>query len=468
MPFLRNDIRNNTDIRYLNKLRTEDEEQRIANAILQDRMELKDTPLSRMTGLKTIVTYYRQKVTGVNDYLVNTGTLGSTDPNNQLFIKIKNFIVICQGEFSTQTDQKDIGVDIIGEGTVKMLPKTIKPMIGDYFIMKVYSKPMLFKITNVNKATVEDDSAYEANYQLIEENPVERTKQLDELVSDIYYFVYSHVGTSFRTLFREDEYVSLDKLDLMYQKIASLFNEFFYNKDKNTYILQYEGIDKKEDVPYVLPIPDGSGSLITPPHINVSDNWYNSLMYDRMLIEFILRNKLFDYVGRHIYRVSQLRIDTERWYSKTIYYALENRTNNRIFFRYLLPSTIARVTIVTSLNLYGAVLLEPIPQKLSGALDLYPPKLLSYIMWEAQEQNIDDFDLNNYDDLLECICETIGLYVNKKDETILLRLLKIYDYLDLFFDISTKQHIFYIFPMLAYVIRNAMNRLSIPEFSLNS
>jgi hypothetical protein len=467
MPFLKNNIRNNTDIRYLNKLRTEDEEQRIANAILQDRIELKDTPLSRMTGLKTPVTYYKQKIIGKNDYLVNTGTIGSTDPTNQLYIKVYDFIILCQGEFTTQMDPKEIGVDFIGEGTAKFLPKTVQPMIADYFVMTVYNKPMLFKVTNVNKATIEDDSAYEISYQLIEENPDEKLQKLEELVSDIYHFVYSHVGTSFRTLFRNDEYISLCKLDTMYQRLGSLFNEFFYDKDKNTYILVYEQVDKKEDSPYVTPVPDGSGSLITPPYINLSDTWYNAKMYDRMLIEFMVRNKIFDYVDRHIYRVSQLQVDTERWYSKTLFYAIENRTTSRIVFRYLLPSPINRVTIATSLNLYGVTSLEPSVQHTTGTLDLYPQKLISYVMWEAKERSVVDYRLNTYNDMLEFMCETIGLYVNKQDEHIIARLLKIYEYIDTFFDISVKQHMYYVFPVLAYVIRQAMDRLSDPTFSLN-
>jgi hypothetical protein len=86
MPILKKDIRYNVGNRIIG-IKAHEAEQRIANAILQDKIEFKDSPLSRMTGLKTIVTYYQQKAVGKNNYLINTSTLGSTDPNNMLFIK---------------------------------------------------------------------------------------------------------------------------------------------------------------------------------------------------------------------------------------------------------------------------------------------------------------------------------------------------------------------------------------------
>jgi hypothetical protein len=465
MPILKTDIRNNKDIRS-HSIRPYEEEQRIANAILQDKIELKDSPLSRMTGIKTIVTYYQQKANGGNNYLVNTATIGTTDPNNMLFIKINKLVILCQGELVAQPETKEISVDFNADGQIKTLPKTIKPMIGDYFIMNVYNKPCLFKVTNINKTTLEDDTAYEVAYQLIEENPDEKLTRLEELVTDTYEFVYSHIGTSFRTLFRTDEYIALEKLDEMYRRIASLFNEYFYDANKNTYILVYNCLDEKDEKPFVTATESNYGESLTPPSLNNSDSWYNAKMYDRMLVEFITRNKLFDYVDRHIFRVSQLRTDIEKWYSKTIYYAIEHQTSNRIFFKYLLPSPITRVTIATSLNLYGIVSLEPMGDKLLDTLDLYPERLMSYILWEAKERSIDDYVLNTYENILEFICETIGLHVNKKDEYILKRLLKIHEKLDEFYDLSSHHHhLFYIFPILAYVIRCAMDRLSDPVFN---
>ena len=51
-------MRDNTRIRQTGNaglIQPQEEEQRIADAVLQDRLEVKNTPLSRMTGLKTTV-----------------------------------------------------------------------------------------------------------------------------------------------------------------------------------------------------------------------------------------------------------------------------------------------------------------------------------------------------------------------------------------------------------------------------
>jgi hypothetical protein len=468
MPILKNDIRGNTGIRPYG-VRPLETEERIANAILKDRIEIKDTPLSRMTGLKTLVTYYRRKSVGSNNYVVNTDTVGTTDVNKGPLIKINNFIILCMGELTAQMDQKEMSVDLIVDGQARVLPKTVQPMIGDYFIMTVYNKPCLFKVTNVVKLTIEDDAAYEISYSLVRESPDEKLRQIEEVVDEVFEFVYSHVGTSFRTIFRTDEFVSLEKLDTMYRKISSLFNELFYDKDKNTYILTYNSLDKKEERPYVVAEESNyGGEALTPPALNLSNSWYNSKMYDRMLTEFITRNGLFDYVDTQIFRVNQLRPDIEKWYSRTIFYAIENQSCLRIAFKYLLPSPITRVTIATSLNLYGIVSLEPMAEKMLDSLDLYPPKLLSYIMWEGKERNLSDVLLNTYEDMLDFICEIIGLHVNKKEEYILNRLLMAYEYIDKFYDLSINHHhLFYIFPIFAYVIRSAMNRLSDSRYNLN-
>jgi hypothetical protein len=468
VPVLRNDIKHGAGS-HAAGIKSYMAEQRIANAILQDKIGLKDTPLSRMTGYKTMVTYYQQKASGMNDYLVNTAALGSTDPNNMLFIKIRNFVILCQGETSAQMEQKETGADFSAEGQAKILPRTVKPMAGDYFIMDVYNKPGLFKVSNVNKVTMEDDAAYEINYQLVQENPGDKLTQLEELVSGVYEFVYSHAGTTFRTLFRSDEYAALEKLDSMHERIGSLFNEYFYDGNKNTYILTYDALDVKEEKPYVAAAESGNGEDLTPPSLNNSGSWYNSRMYDRMLVEFIARNRLFDYVGRHIFKVNQLKSDAERWYARTVFYAAENQTHKRLVFKYLLPSPVTRVTIASSLNLYGVVSLEPMAEKLLGSLDLYPPKLVSYILWEGKERSIGECMLNNYEDMLEFASEIIGLHVHKKDGHILSRLLRLHDCLDEFFGLSgSRHHMFYIFPLLAFVIRRAMARLSGPAYNLNS
>ena len=236
-------MRDNTRIRQTGNaglIQPQEEEQRIADAVLQDRLEVKNTPLSRMTGLKTTVVYYQQKTIGRNDYLVNTAGLNTIDVNKLNFIKIEGFVIICQGDSSYQANSLEMSVDVNVDGEAKVLPKTIQPLVGDRFIMNVGDKNCLFKVTGVNKTTIETDSAYTLNYTLEEDVLGEKYSQVESCVTDVRHFVYAHVGTTFRTIFREDEYIALEKLSKMYNTMSELYNEMFYNKDKNKYVLKYD------------------------------------------------------------------------------------------------------------------------------------------------------------------------------------------------------------------------------------
>jgi hypothetical protein len=252
-------------------------------------------------------------------------------------------LIICQDALNVSIEKNEANTSLMGDGTATVLPKTIKPLVNDHFVMNTLNKNNLYRITDVTKTSIEQDSAYSITYQLVEENSVEELRKLEQNVVEKSRFIYAHVGTSFRTIFREEEYDALEKLERMYQEMGSLYNEYFFNNEKNTYILTYNCTDIKDengtpigesrikDQPWTVINPlDGHKSKIDPPKLNNSDVWYGSKMYDRMLIEFITNNSLFANIGRKVFRVTQLQADLERWYSKTIFYALEHQNRNRL------------------------------------------------------------------------------------------------------------------------------------------
>lgn len=465
-------------------IKPQEEEQRIANAVLQDRIDTKKTPLSRMTGLKTSVIYYHQKTTGRNDYVVNTANIGTLDINKLNFIKISDFIIICQGEMSTNTENTEMSVDINVDGELKVLPSTIKPLVNDHFIMFVGDKECLFRVTNVSKTTIETDASYLVSYTLVEDSLNEKRKELEICTTDKYNFVYSHVGTSFRTLFKEEEYVSLEKMEKMYKTMSRLYNELFYDKYKNTYLLEYDCAEIKDEYgnpllesdyieqPYIVALSNEevkNGVKPKEPKMNNTDVWFGSFFYDRMLIEFITKTGLFTRVGRKIFRISQLQGDLDKWYSKTIFYAVEHQINKLLRFKYHLPSPVTRVTIASTLNLYGTVSLEPLVEKTQNGLELYPHDLINYIMWSGiPERSLNNVSINTYKDMIELMCEVIGMYVNKKENYIVDRLMLMYDKLDEFYSLSIKdQNTFYLFPILSYIIQKIMDRLSSSDFGID-
>lgn len=476
-------IRQNTEIRYSGNsttMRPQEEEQRIANAVLQDKLEIKNTPISRMTGLKTSVIYYQQKTIGRNDYLVNTTSLNTIDVNKRNFIKILDFVILCTGEASYQSSPTEISIDINVDGEAKVLPQTIKPLVGDFFIMSVGDKNCLFKITGVNKTSIETDCAYAITYTLDEDILGEKYSQLETCTTETRHFIYSHVGTSFRTIFREDEYIALDKLSKMYETMAEVYNRLFYNKDKNTYILNYTALDIKDESgtpleesrlqnqPFVVAPDKDIPTTVSKPKLNDSDVWFGSMMYDRMLIEFITKNRIFDRVCRKLYRVSQLQQDLERWYHKTIFYAIEHQQTTNLRFKTFIPAPITRVTIASTLNLYGVVSLEPCIEPMGNTLELYPNGLLECMLWGGKDKSDSDITVNTYKDMIDLMNDCIGLYTRKKDSECMSRLLLMYEHFEDFYQLSIRdQNQFYLFPIIAFIITKMMDRLSDDNFGLS-
>ena len=475
--------RNNTTIRHgegTSIVKPHEIEQRIGNAVIQDKIDVKNTPISRLTAITTPVIYYAHDVSNRNDFITNTGNVSSVTVNKDAYNKIKDFIIICTDALNVTLEKDENKDSLMGEGTAKILPKTIKPQVGDHFIMMTLGKKNLYRVTDVTKSSIETDSAYEINYQLVEENANNTTliSEIEKNVVNTWQFVYAHVGTEFRTLFKEDEYSALETLENMYANIASIYNECFYNKDKNTYILRYDCATIKDESgvslsdarnvtqPYVNLYPEQQ--KIEPPKLNNSDVWFNSLMYDRMLIEFITKTELFRNVDRQTYYVTQLQQDLERWYSKTVWYAIEHQTMGRFAFRHLIPSPITRVNVASAYNIYGLVSLEPSVAATDNRLEMYPKKLIQYMYWEGcKDRSISDITVNEYSSVVDLICETIGLYVNRREDAILSRLLLLSEHFDQFAEIGLRdQNEFYLFPMLAFIIRKTMDRLSDTNFGL--
>ena len=87
------------------------------------------------------------------------------------------------------------------------------------------------------------------------------------------------------------------------------------------------------------------------------------------------------------------------------------------------------------------------------------------MLWNDGEKVDEDVTLNYYNDMIDLMCETVGLYTRKKEEYVLSRLLKMYDNFEDFYELSIQdQNTFYLFPMIGYIIVQMMDRLSDPNF----
>lgn len=439
-----------------------EQEQRISNNLLKSKIEIKDTALSRMTDIKSEVIYYHQKTTGGNDYLANIANIHTLDPNVIQFQEIEKFIIICQGEISTSTSTEDYGKMLNLEGVFKTLPNTLKPLPNDHFIMFTAGKKNLYRVTGVNKATVEDDAAYECQYQLVEEDAVEGIDKIKRLVIEQYIFEYKHVGTSFRTIYRKDEFQSVKDLSLLYTQLGSNFNDLFYDKRVNTYILKYTtDSNSLYDVPYTT--PEGE------PPIRVEENelWTGSEFYDRELMEFITRHNLFQYINKRIIRPTKFVPDLQKMYTGTIFYALEQQNYRRFTFTHFVPVPIVHSSPSNLPHLYGKVDLVPTLEILQGAIYLYHPQLVYKVRSIPANVPVNEIAVHTVNNILELCVDTIALYVNKIESDYIGRLTLILNNLDkLLIENTRTEFNFYLFPLLSYIAKKMMEKLSDKSFSI--
>ena len=135
-------------------------ESRLSSNLFKQRVELKDSPLSRMTKVKSEIEFYHIKANSSNNMAINIDNLGSIDPNIVGFEKINRMVVVFESEMSASTSTEDIGKTINVEGSFKTLPgNNLKPLNDDHFIMEYDTIRYVYRITGVNKTLIEDDSA---------------------------------------------------------------------------------------------------------------------------------------------------------------------------------------------------------------------------------------------------------------------------------------------------------------------
>lgn len=70
-------------------------------------------------------------------------------------------IVVFDNELSVATSTEDAGKTIAVDGQFKTLPgNTLKPLPNDHFCMAYNGIQYIYRVTGVNKSTMEDDSAW--------------------------------------------------------------------------------------------------------------------------------------------------------------------------------------------------------------------------------------------------------------------------------------------------------------------
>ena len=240
----------------------------------------------------TKVTYYAQNKE--KSTLDDASGLYGAHLGNQSpfwFNKIKNFYLYGIDKITTEYDVTDFGTEanaITGEGIV--LPNTINPRHGDFFVIDYIKESVLFKVNAVSTDTLDTGAnIYKIEYAL---ELTEAIEKIESRVVKTYTFMINNVGTDFNTLMLEEDITLASKVETLIEQLIVYFNDIFFNKKLQTFIFNYNGYR----------------------------------MYDPYVIEFFIRNKVLNFGDEYVFVSHAMHPDATMSmdYLKTIFYQLEN------------------------------------------------------------------------------------------------------------------------------------------------
>ena len=221
------------------------EDKKIVNQYIESYMESIIDYSKFQRGTPTYVTYYSIDFhsstadRGLGEVLEN---IGSESPLK--FNKILNFPLFATEEMIPELNyDEELGLDTDLNSTALILPDTIEPQIGDYFLISYEEINKLYKINDVSVTAHSDKIFYKITFASVSSN-------LDILeerqIQDIYEVVFENIGTEKNSVILKKDYLLLNNLRQLYDKLADRYKYLFYNKTLNQFILIKENSSNLE------------------------------------------------------------------------------------------------------------------------------------------------------------------------------------------------------------------------------
>ena len=143
--------------------------------------------------------------------------------------KINGMLLYGVTKWEVTIDTGDVGTEAEDlTGNAMILPNTIIPYAGDYFIFPYVKEDLLIRVVNAQSDTLDNG----ANVWVIEYKVEHNTFDgLEENVIDEYTYVSSNVGTAYTPILKKSEYDLAENLDELASRIKSFYTSIFYLSD---------------------------------------------------------------------------------------------------------------------------------------------------------------------------------------------------------------------------------------------
>lgn len=234
----------------------------------------------------------------------------SLDPGSKLTMDYKNedtsirwnvihdMVLYSFPHFELNINNDEFGLEADKfEGETFILPNTIVPYEGDYFEIKhVNGASWLFIVKDVQQDTIENGvNVFKISFKI---DAIDRRQILDKV---LYHFRYyeNKQGTNLASVIRCEDFDIAEKLDRKAVMLKGYYQDLFYNNLVQTFIF--------EDITDLK-------------------------IYDPMMIEFMIRNRILEGSEKFIYVTHQLITDRtiSLDYDKTFLRAFELKSKEKL------------------------------------------------------------------------------------------------------------------------------------------
>lgn len=209
------------------------EKKAIDENIFQFEERLK-SPISRfLDTTPTFVTYYHinsNNSTVDSGFLNTEEIIGKRSPIK--FQKIEKFPLYGIEQIVLQIQDTEHGLDSSYESDGILLPGTIIPTPNDYFVIPYLKDSYIFKITEIMYDSIMPDNFYKISFQL-EYIDNDKEEELNDQVYENFTCILENIGSEDKCIIQSDYKEKLDKIDALYNDMASTYMSIFYNERHN-------------------------------------------------------------------------------------------------------------------------------------------------------------------------------------------------------------------------------------------
>lgn len=186
------------------------------------------------------VTYYHvdtDNTTVDEGFLDVASVIGHRSPIR--FNKIENFPLYGMDQIVLNIAEDDQGLDTTWDGDGIVLPKTIKPVPNDFFVIPTLKDYYIFRVTNIQYDTVMPDNYYKIEFKL---EYIDSTKleEIEKQVLEEHICVLENIGTETNCIIEKSSYQKIKEIENMYAEIKDLYMAMFYNDRHNVFLCEIE------------------------------------------------------------------------------------------------------------------------------------------------------------------------------------------------------------------------------------